>query len=56
MTGIPIYGHWHIEDDVDGWYVVRPYGEGRCGPFTEDEASRQLPILREQYPLGEPPQ
>ena len=47
----PIWAHWIIEDGEDGWYVVRPLDQGRVGPFTEDEAARQLPILREEYPL-----
>ena len=46
----PIDIQWHIEDGEGGWYVVRPFGEGRCGPFTEDEAERRLPELQEQYP------
>lgn len=48
---VPINGHWMIEDGDEGWYVVRPFGDGRCGPFTEAEASRMLPILQEQYPM-----
>jgi len=47
-----IFSQWMIEDDIDGWYVVRPYNQGRCGPFTEEEASRQLPILKERYPYN----
>jgi hypothetical protein len=52
----PIAEHWHIEDRSedgrsDGWYVIRP-GGGECGPFTEDEASRMLPILQERHPTG----
>lgn len=49
---------WLIEDRsapgrTDGWFVVRP-GGGECGPFTEDEASRMLPILQQRYPDTEP--
>lgn len=46
---VPINGHYLVEDGGDGWYVVRPYDLGRCGPFTEEEADRQLPVLRELY-------
>jgi hypothetical protein len=49
---VPIQGHWLIEDGEQGWYVVRPFGQGRCGPFTEEEAMRQLPLLKAEY--GEP--
>jgi hypothetical protein len=45
-----IYGQWHIEDGEGGWYVVRPYGDGRCGPFTEGEAFREMSRLRAEYP------
>ena len=41
-----------IEDGDEGWYVVRPYDQGRCGPFTEDEASAMLPILKVRYPVS----
>jgi hypothetical protein len=46
---VSIVGHWAIEDGTDGWYVVRPWDQGRCGPFTEAEAAAQLPILQRLY-------
>lgn len=49
---VPVDGHWMIEDSADGWYVVRPFDEGRCGPFSEDEAERQLPLLQKLYPAA----
>ena len=53
-----IVDQWHIMDggapgQTDGWYVVRP-GGGLCGPFTEEEAERQLPLLRSAYPARGP--
>lgn len=45
----PINAHYLVEDGDDGWYVVRPFGLGRCGPFTEEEAAARLPELRETY-------
>lgn len=47
---VPIDGHWHIEDGGDGWYVVRPFDQGRVGPFTEDDAADMLPLLKLRYP------
>jgi hypothetical protein len=47
---VPIQGHWMIEDGDDGWYVVRPWDQGRCGPFSEEEAGQMLPILQARYP------
>jgi hypothetical protein len=47
----PIWAHWIIEDGEDGWYVVRPFGQGRCGPFSEEEAARRKPELMREYPM-----
>lgn len=49
---VSILGHWSIEDGEDGWYVVRPWDNGRCGPFSEDDASRMLPLLKREYGDG----
>lgn len=51
---VSVTGHWLVEDDTDGWYVVRPNDQGRVGPMTEEEACRMLPILRAVYPLRDP--
>jgi len=52
--GLPsIWDQWHIADGWakdDGWYIVRPDGE-YAGPFTEDEASKLLPMFKKTYPL-----
>lgn len=48
---VGIEGHWLLEDSDEDWYVVRPWDAGRVGPFTEEEAGKMLPLLRERYPM-----